>query len=161
MTISVVVPAHNEERVIAANLHRLLADAQPGEFDIVVVCNGCTDRTADAARAVPNVRVAELAEAGKPAALAYGDTLAVGFPRLYLDADIALDAASARLLAAAVSEPGVHAAAPSRRFTLDRSPLLVRAYYSVWELLPAVRDGLFGRGAIAVSAAGHERIRSL
>jgi Glycosyl transferase family 2 len=161
MSISVVVPAHNEERVVAANLRRLLADAEPGEFDVVVVCNGCADGTAGAARSVPGVRVVELAEAGKAAALRHGDTLATGYPRLYLDADVCLDTASARALARAVTAPGMHAAGPRRRLELGASGWLVRAYYSVWERLPEVREGLFGRGVVAVSEEGHRRVRAL
>jgi hypothetical protein len=37
----------------------------------------------------------------------------------------------------------------------------VRAYYRVWQRLPAVREGLFGRGVIAVSKEGHARIAAL
>src|SRR5690242_7161518 len=43
---SVVIPAHNEATVIGRLLAGLLADAQPGEFDVIVVPNGCTDGTA-------------------------------------------------------------------------------------------------------------------
>jgi hypothetical protein len=37
----------------------------------------------------------------------------------------------------------------------------VRWYYDVWTRLPEVRTGLFGRGVIAVSEAGHQRVASL
>lgn len=37
----------------------------------------------------------------------------------------------------------------------------MRAYYRVWQRLPAVREGLFGRGVIAVSESGHARIAAL
>lgn len=159
--LSVVIPAHDEERVIAANLAALTAGAAPGELDVVVVCNGCTDRTADAARGVPGVRVAELAAPGKPAAMRHGDGMTSVFPRLYLDADVRLDLESARRLAAAVRRPGVLAAGPSRRIDLGGSAWSVRAYYSVWERLPEVRAGLFGRGVIAVSEQGYERLRAV
>lgn len=159
--MSVVIPAHQEERVIAANLVALTKDAEPGEMDVVVVCNGCTDRTADVARAVPGVRVADLSEPGKPGALRHGDGMTDVFPRLYLDADVRLDADSARRLAAAVTEPGVLAAGPSRRIDLSGSDWSVRAYYRLWEHLPEVSDGLFGRGVIVVSQQGFERLRSV
>jgi glycosyltransferase involved in cell wall biosynthesis len=159
--LSVVVPAHNEERVIEERLRTLLADSQPGEFDVVVVCNGCTDRTADVARRVPGTRVVERAEPGKHAAIMYGDALVGSFPRIYLDADVALDTHAARLLGRMVAAPGVLAAGPQRRLILDTSAWVVRAYYSVWVRLPQVADGLFGRGVIAVSEAGYERVRKL
>ncbi len=37
----------------------------------------------------------------------------------------------------------------------------MRWYYQVWELLPSVRDGLYGRGVIGVGREGHERIVAL
>jgi glycosyltransferase involved in cell wall biosynthesis len=159
--MSVVVPAHDEENVIAANLAALTAGAAPGELDVVVVCNGCTDRTAELARSVPGVRVAELAEPGKPGAMRHGDAMTDVFPRLYLDADVRLDTESARRLAAAVSEPGLLAAGPARRFDLSRSAWSVRAYYRLWEALPEVSTGLFGRGVIAISEPGYARLRSV
>src|SRR3954468_18969395 len=55
--VSIVIPAHNEEAVIAGNLRRLLDGSKPGEFDVIVVANACTDGTAAAAAAVEGVRV--------------------------------------------------------------------------------------------------------
>ena len=159
--LSVVMPAHNEERVIAENLSTLLADAEEGEFDVVVVCNGSTDATAEEARRIPGARIVNLAVPGKHAAMVHGDTLARGFPRIYVDADVRLDTQSARLLGRAVTDAGVLAAGPQRRLLLHRSPWPVRAYYAVWRRLPQVVDGLFGRGVIAVSQAGYERVRGL
>src|SRR5512142_3102283 len=96
-TAGVVIPAHNEAAVIGRCLTRLLADAQPGEFEVVVACNGCTDDTASVASdAAPGVRVLRLDKASKSLALQAGDDAASVLPRLYLDADIELDTASAR-----------------------------------------------------------------
>jgi hypothetical protein len=159
--MSVVIPAHNEARVLAVNLTALLADAWPGEFDVVVVCNGCTDDTAAVARRVPGIRVVELTRAGKAGAMRHGDSLTTVFPRLYLDADVQVSTRSARLLAEAVDVPGMLAVGPDRRFDLAASALLVRAYYSVWNSLPEVRQGLFGRGAIVLSERGCQRMRAL
>jgi len=154
---SVVIAAHNEAAVLGRTLRTLLADAAPGEFEVVVVANGCVDDTADVARSVPGVTVRELAEASKPAALNAGDAAATGFPRIYLDADITLTTAGARALAAVLTEPGILAAAPGRRLDTTGRPLLVRAYYAINGRHPAYRNALFGRGAIALSAAGRAR----
>lgn len=154
--LSVVIPAHNEARVIG----RLLDGLLDGErFDVVVVANGCTDDTAEVARA-HGVRVLETPEPSKRAALRLGDEAAAGYPRLYVDADIELTAASARALAEALAR-GFLAAAPQRVLALDGRSVLVRAYYAIWVRLPHVRAGLFGRGVIAVSEVGNERIRAL
>ena len=61
---SVVIPAHDEERGIARTLRSLEGGFAPGDLEIVVVCNGCTDRTAETVRATfPHVRVLEIPEA--------------------------------------------------------------------------------------------------
>jgi glycosyltransferase involved in cell wall biosynthesis len=159
MVTSVVIAAHNEAAVLGRCLRGLLAHAEPGEFDVVVVANGCTDTTAEIARSFPGVRVVELERADKAAALNVGDSVADGFPRIYLDADIVLTAEDARALAAALGRSGRPplAAVPRRVLETTGRPLLVRAYYAVNGRLPAFRDALFGRGAIAVSAAGRAR----
>lgn len=151
--LGVVIAAHNEEAVIGRCLRRLLAGAEPGEFDVVVVANGCTDRTAEVARDFPGVRVIELAQAGKAAALNAGDRASEVFPRLYLDADVLLGTADARALRAALVR-SVWAVTPRRVLDTAGRPALVRAYYAINSRLPAFRGALFGRGAVALSRAG-------
>ena len=162
MVTSVVIAAHNEATVLGQCLDTLLMDAEPGEFDVVVVPNGCADDTAKVASDRPGVRVVEIPEANKAKALNAGDRAAMGFPRIYLDADIILATAQARSLSDALSastgrKPRPLAAVPGR--TLDRRgrPLMVRAYYAINSRLPAFREGLFGRGAIALSAEARHR----
>jgi Glycosyl transferase family 2 len=158
---SVVIPAHNEAAVIGRLLSRLLADAEPGELEIVVVANGCTDDTAEVAQAYGDpVSVVTAPSAGKYAALRLGDEHVKSFPRLYVDADVELGTADARELAAALSRPGVLAAAPGRELQLADRPWIVRWYYDIWQRLPAVRSNLFGRGVIGVSEQGHPRLRA-
>jgi Glycosyl transferase family 2 len=160
--ISVVIPAHNESPVIGRLLTALLGQARPGEFDIVVVANGCTDDTADVAKSFGDrVTVLSTPVPSKFAALRLGDEQARGFPRLYVDADVELDTLGARALAAALAEPGVLVVAPERELVLAGRPLSVRWYYEFWQHLPVVRDGLFGRGVIGVNAAGLERLSAL
>src|SRR3954453_3171433 len=86
---SVVIPAHDEASVIGRCLRALLAGAEPGELEVIVVCNGCHDDTAAVARAhAPDAVVLELPAPSKPAALNAGDAEATRFPRIYLDADV-------------------------------------------------------------------------
>lgn len=161
--ITVIVPAHNEARVIGRLLRQLTSDARPGELDIIVVPNGCTDDTAEVAAAFgAPVRVVSIAAASKREALLAGDRAARGFPRLYVDADVETGTADVRAIGDALRDrPGILAAAPGRQLGLDGCPFLVRWYYDVWARLPQIREGLFGRGVIGVSEAGHERIASL
>ncbi|MFB8392791.1 glycosyltransferase [Streptomyces yangpuensis] len=160
---SIVIPAHNEGRVIGRLLDALLADTSSSGPDIVVVCNGCTDDTARVAGARGDrVRVVEIPTPSKHTALRVGDEHARGFPRLYVDADVVVGSADIRALAGALDrDPGLLAAAPGRDIPLAGCAWPVRAYYRVWQLLPAVREGLFGRGVIAVTEEGHRRIAAL
>jgi glycosyltransferase involved in cell wall biosynthesis len=160
--ITVVIPAHNEGRVIGRLLGQLAAGTETGELDVIVVANGCTDDTAAVAAAFgPPVRVLSIPVASKREAMLAGDRAAGGFPRVYADADIELGAADVRALADALRQPGVLAAAPSRVVRLAGRPWPVRWYYDVWMRLPEVRHGLFGRGVVAVAGAGHERVSRL
>ena len=65
--ISVVIAAHNEEAVLDRCLDALLRTARTGELEIAVVCNGCTDGTAEVARRYgDDVCVLETPEAPRP-----------------------------------------------------------------------------------------------
>jgi glycosyltransferase involved in cell wall biosynthesis len=161
---SIVIPAHNEAQVIGRLLDSLLADSPEDDTDIVVVCNGCADDTAQVAAARgPRVRVVEIPVPSKHVALRAGDDHARGFPRVYVDADVVITGADVAALTKPLDDEasGILATAPERRIPLAACAWRVRAYYQVWQRLPAVREGLFGRGVIAVSKAGHARIAAL
>jgi glycosyltransferase involved in cell wall biosynthesis len=155
---SIVIAAHDEAAVVGRTLDALLADAAPGEFDVTVVANGCSDDTAAVAAARPGVRVVDRPEPGKVGALNAGDAVAAGFPRLYLDADIPLRAADVRALAAAIQPAGpALAAAPRRELVAVGRPLVVRGYTAVHSRLPGMRGALVGRGAVMLSEAARSR----
>src|SRR5688572_19584947 len=103
---SIVIPAHDEERLLGATLERVLDGLEPGT-EVIVICNGCRDRTAEVARGfAPRVAVIELAEASKVAALNAGDAAAQSFPRVYLDADTPIAGADLMRVIAVLREPG-------------------------------------------------------
>jgi hypothetical protein len=158
---SVVVPAHNEAAGIARTLTALRRGTSPGELEVVVVCNGCTDDTAATARrADPDALVLETPEPGKAAAVRLGNRAATTFPRVHLDADIELAGGGVRPLLAALAD-GALAAAPRREIPRQGCSWPVRAYYDVWERLPAVGAGLFGRGVVALTAEAQARVSAL
>jgi hypothetical protein len=159
---TVIVPAHNEARVIGRLLGRLASGARPDEFDVIVVANGCTDDTAQVAAASgPAVRVVSIPVPSKREAVLAGDRAARSFPRIYVDADVELGAQDIRALLEALRRPGILAVAPQRVLALDGSPWPVRWYYDIWARLPEVRNGLFGRGVIGMNEAGHARVAGL
>jgi glycosyltransferase involved in cell wall biosynthesis len=156
--LSVIVPAHNEEAVIESSLRAMTESAGEGELEIIVVANGCTDRTAEIARNCgPYVRVIETEVASKIHALRLGDEVAGGFPRYYVDADVILPLESIRRVRVALQEEGCLAAAPTMRVDLTGSSWAVRAYYDIWMSLPYHKSGMIGSGVYAMSRAGRER----
>jgi len=154
---SIVIAAHNEENVIGPSLDALLAQDTGDAFQIVVSANGCTDRTAAIATR-PGVIVIDRPEPGKAAALNAGDRVATGFPRIYLDADILVPPGGISALVERFAEnPRILAMVPRRRLDTAGRPWPVRAYFSINERLPAFRNGVFGRGMIALSEQGRAR----
>lgn len=154
---SVIVPACNEAAVIARTLRPLSHAASAGFFELIVVCNGCTDSTADVARSIDGVKVIELNEGSKPAALNAGDTAATLWPRLYLDADIQITAASVLAVLDRLTEQDVMAARPDYEHDLSRSSVWVRGYYRARNRIPRCQTSLWGAGAYGLSEAGHKR----
>ncbi len=154
---SIVIPAHNEQAVIARTLTTLLAGAYNGEFEVVVVCNGCTDSTASVSETFADrgVRTLSIETPSKIAALNAGDQAVSIFPRVYLDADVRVSTESIRKLVATLNT-GALAAAPRAQLDLNDCSMLVRAYFSVWSRLGHVNRGL-GSGVYALSAQGRER----
>lgn len=153
---SVVIAAHNEESVIGACLDALAVQQGTFLLEIVVSANGCNDRTVEVATR-PGVVVIDRREPGKAAALNAGEAVATEFPRLFLDADIIAPPNAVQALAARLAQGGALVAVPRRRLNTAGRPWPVRAYFSINERLPAFRNGLFGRGMIAVSEQGRRR----
>lgn len=160
MTVaSVVVPAHNEEHGLHRCLAALLADARPGEFDVVVVANACTDRTSDIARGFADrgVRCVETPVPSKSNALNLGDAAVRQLPRIYLDADVVISTAAAREMAWALTDRRFLAAAPRLHVDTTGANRLASAYVRVWESLPVFDSGYVGSGCYALSAEGRAR----
>jgi len=157
---SVIIPAHNEARVIRRCLEALFTGLGEHRLEVIVVCNGCDDDTAAQARAAGHdVLVLEIEAASKTAALRLGDATATVFPRLYLDGDVALPGASAVAVARRLAA-GAIAARPPIRYDSSRSSGPVRSYYRARAEMPAVMRSLWGAGIYGLSAAGRARFDS-
>lgn len=154
---SVLIAAHNEEAVIGSCLEALSRQRAVEPLQIIVAANGCTDRTADVARR-HGAEVLVTDQPGKANALNLADDLADGYPRIYLDADIALPVNAVELLIGALHDnPTACAAVPSRELDVAGRPFIVRSYIAISSRHPAFQDGLFGRGVIALSERGRSR----
>jgi glycosyltransferase involved in cell wall biosynthesis len=154
---SVVIPAHDEGGRIGEVLAQLAASAKARTVEVVVVANGCTDDTAHIARTFAGVRVAEIATASKTAALNEGDRVASVFPRIYLDGDVVLSAASVGALASALMVERPRAAGPRASYDLSGSSTLVRWFYDFRRELPVLQEGIIGAGCYAMNRAGRAR----
>ena len=155
---SVVIPALNEATTIRRCLDALLIGFAPGELDVVVSCNGCTDGTANIVRSSwPAVQVLEVTRASKPAALRAADQALSVFPRIYLDADVVLPATSARQILEYLRTGPALAARPPISYDTTDADAMVRSYYRARSRLFSLKRSLWGGGAYAVSAAGRAR----
>lgn len=154
---AVVIAAHNEEAVIARCLQPLARLVHTGLIEVVVVCNGCTDRTADLARSYNGVIVEELAKPSKAAALNAGDSRASAWPRLYLDADVIISDTALLETFKSMEDATVLASRPVSTLNVKNASALLRSYYSVRAKLPVVQSSLWGAGCYCISKAGHRR----
>ncbi|MCX4247707.1 glycosyltransferase [Paraliomyxa miuraensis] len=156
---SVIIPAYNEASVIDRCLSAMLADARPGELQIVVVANNCSDDTAARARRHGSlVEVVETPIGSKIHALNLGDDTATGWPRLYVDADIVVSTDALRDVAAMLGEDSpLVVAAPTAVVDYSDRSSWVQSFYKVWTQLPYFTEGVIGAGFYAFSKKGRER----
>ena len=159
---SVIIPAHNEEAVIARCLTTMLRDAPTdGLPELIVAANGCTDATVAAARAAaPHAIVLDLEQGSKFLALNGGNAVATVFPRFFVDADVVVGYAALAAAAAALRSGEALAAAPTIRIDTKGTSRAVRAYYRVWQTQPYIRDNMIGSGIYGLSEEGMRRVGS-
>lgn len=107
--VSVIVPAYNEEKGIAATITSLLANDHP--MEIIVVDDGSSDRTSPIAQrfAQHGVRVFRQPNAGKPAALNTGISHARHRLLVLLDGDTVFNPDAVRELVQPFADPRVGA----------------------------------------------------
>ena len=164
-SVSIIIPAHDEAITLPACLQSVLKQDYAGVMRVIVVDNGSSDGTAEAARgwaaqfaaAGHELIVLELARGNKCAALNVGDSHAVGDCRVYVDADTEISPNCVSLVVAALTNGnGVGLCSPQIRLAPARS-WTTRRYGRVWSRLPWVCNDVIGAGFYAVSAASRQR----
>lgn len=152
-TLTVVIPAHNEETVIARAIQAVTAD---GGVDVIVIANGCTDATSTvAAKASGRVRVIEIPQASKTRALNAVPDVDV-YPIVYVDADVVVSGRALRALAERLEPGGWLVASPRMQVTPSPS-WWVRQYYRVWALTDYRTEGHIGSGVYMLTTVGRSR----
>ncbi len=156
--LCVIIPAHNEARLIGGTLAAVRRQVTPGD-EVIVVANGCTDETAQVSRAAldgVDARVLVIEQASKAAALNAGDDAACAAARVYLDADVVISPGLLDSLRQALSMDRAVLAAPRVEFDTSASGRTVRAFYRVMDAL-AHRSDLVVGGVYAVNGLGRQR----
>jgi glycosyltransferase involved in cell wall biosynthesis len=154
---SIIIPAHNEENVIERCLRQFIKAVEDNEFEVIVVCNGCTDQTAQITTNLSDKFICVATEtASKTHALNIGDEIASTFPRIYLDADVLLPTDAIAALCDTLDK-GHLVASTEVKMDLSGSTWPVKAYYDVWFTLPYIKIGMMGAGLYALSERGRKR----
>jgi len=165
--LSVLIPANNEEAQIADCLLAVFASvgvAYGSKPEVVVMANGCSDRTATIAHGLIdeasangwNMQVLDIPEGGKLNALNLGDDVAGFDARIYLDADVII---SPDLVAQVGMEldQAKPVYASGTLVVSECRTWVSRAYRRIYLQVPFITLGVPGCGLFAVNAAGRKR----
>ncbi|HXR59868.1 MAG TPA: glycosyltransferase family 2 protein [Solirubrobacterales bacterium] len=152
-TVSLIVPAYDEEAVIAAKVANALALDYPRDrLQVIVASDGSTDATAERARAAGADLVLELPAGGKVAALNAAAEQAAGEVLAFSDANSVWARDALRRLVAPFADPGVGYVCGQVRF-LDPEGNNLEGVY--WRYEMAVREA---ESALAGVTAGNGAI---
>ncbi|MFP4239825.1 MAG: glycosyltransferase [Rhodosalinus sp.] len=164
--LSVIVPAHNSVATIGRCLAAVVESAVPRDLpvDVVIAANGCTDATVEIAESfAPRfeargwaLRVLDLPQRGRIAALNAGDAAAQGRLRAYLDADVKVSKPLLGQIITALDRDAPTYASGHLRIPRPTTAAS-RAYRRFYLGMPVVAQGAPGCGFFAVNAAGRAR----
>jgi len=151
--VSLLIPAYDEEEVIAAKVANALALDYPRELlQIVVASDGSADATAERARAAGADLVLDLPPGGKVAALNAAAAQATGELLAFSDANSEWAPDALRRLTAPFADPGVAYVCGQVRFVDEGGGNLEGAYWryemAVREMESALGGITAGNGAI-------------
>lgn len=141
-SVSVVIAAYNEEKVIAQTVTALLRSGYP-HLEVIVVDDGSKDRTADVVReqfsTEPRVQVIRKPNGGKASALNRGISVATGEIVVSLDADTLFAQDTIERLARHFQDPNVGAVSGNVRVGN------IRNIFTRWQALEYVTSQNFDR----------------
>jgi glycosyltransferase involved in cell wall biosynthesis len=144
--ISVVVAAHNEERMLPRCLGSLLASETDARYEVIVVDNGSTDRTAELAASFDGVRVVRHPVPGAVHAKSAGVAVARAPLVAVLDADSVCPRDwLARIARAFADEPRLVGLSGPARYIRPRwwVNAVMFLWYGWWKLIQRVTGKAF------------------
>src|SRR6056297_2110309 len=162
---SIIIPAHNEENYIENCLRALLMQSpDTGTAQIIVIANGCKDRTACIARGFEfqakgrgwRLDVIEIKRGNKTVALNVGDRCAEYPTKIYIDADILCEPTLIKKMKEVAVRPEPVYVTGTLKLAPTQS-MVSRLYGSFWILLPFISGGAVGAGCYAVNGSGRMR----
>ncbi len=86
-TVTIIIPAHNEEKYIEASVRSALNAEFPGQKEIIVVDDGSTDKTAEIVSGIPGVECISTPHTGKAPSLNMAIARAQGELIVIIDGD--------------------------------------------------------------------------
>jgi cellulose synthase/poly-beta-1,6-N-acetylglucosamine synthase-like glycosyltransferase len=111
--VSIIIPAHNEEKFIANTIESLVNAKYNNKREIIVIDDGSSDNTAeivnDITKKNKNIRLFSIPHSGKSKALNYGVKKAQFDTVVYLDADSSIVEKSLMNLVQPLSDPNIAA----------------------------------------------------
>lgn len=139
---SIIIPAYNEEKLIARKLLQLASSLPSGCTEVITVCNGCTDQTYPIAQTTINSVLQEtrgrcnfilhqLVYGSKINALNEGVKISKNKTVILLDADIDIPSSELTTLVELLNKQSVMAMSPSAVFKFDNANWLVKKFYAV------------------------------
>jgi cellulose synthase/poly-beta-1,6-N-acetylglucosamine synthase-like glycosyltransferase len=143
-SLSVVMPAHDEESCIESTVKSVLASEYEGEFDVIVVDDGSTDGTARIVSALQKkdkrVHMLRTDHLGKAMAVNRGVEKSRKQVVVMLDADSRIERDTLTKLVAPFGEPKVGASSGIIRVEMNYNPLvwyqeLEYVYSSMWRYI--------------------------
>lgn len=165
--LKVIIPAHNEEMLIATCLSALIngyVQKRDIVLEIVVVANACDDRTVEnalkmfdpAASVGIFLKVIETPIPGKAHAINLAENPRHSDVYIYVDADVVCGVGMINALTKTLYVCDARYAS-GQIIPVSNNRFFSECYNIVWSNLPFVRNDVTGCGIYAVNAAGRQR----
>lgn len=155
-TLSVIVPAHNEEKVIQNKLENLLAQDYPKDkLEILVGSDGSTDKTESHVRAYEKLGVRLVVSAAKKGKSAIQNALVVrstGAILVFTDADCLFPANALRVITTNFADPEVALVTNCAAITNKNETSIVESESLYWRYERWLRREESERGLLAVAS---------